>query len=159
MTLPTHTSVVVVLGLPASCVEMAKSSSKGSMGKQDKSGSSSKNSAGKKDKSTAASSSITKRKHARAESHSQEGRRHHVLVEKLQGTLPKAAESAREKKRKKRSAQSAVLGAVSGMAQSLEELMQASDARVRTSAATHAQDGGVSLTSKKRCVGVCSNRP
>eukprot|EP00966_Prymnesium_polylepis_P162445 3754535-Prymnesium_polylepis.1 len=106
-------------------------------------------------KLASAGKGIEKRKHAHAEAAASPGKegvaRKHLLLQKLEAGAPKATVSAREKKRAKRSAQAAVLGAVGGMAASLEELMAASDARVRGSASTHAQDGGVSLTSKKRC--------
>ncbi|KAL1515576.1 hypothetical protein AB1Y20_002196 [Prymnesium parvum] len=72
------------------------------------------------------------------------------LVRKLEAGRPAAASSARAKKRAKNAANASALGAVGGIAASLDELMAASDARARGSASTHAQDGGVSLTSKKR---------
>lgn len=99
---------------------------------------------------------IEKRKHAHGEAAASSsgkegsGLRKHKLLQKLQAGASQAPKSAREKKRAKRSSQSAVLGAVGGMAASLEELMAASDARMRGSSSTHAQDGGISLTSKKR---------
>ena len=111
----------------------------------------------KKKLSGSGKGAITKRKHAHADaatpsssSKEEVGLRKHKLIQKLEAGAPKPALTAREKKRAKRTAQSAVLGAVGGIAASLEELMAASDARVRGSSSTHAQDGGVSLTSKKR---------
>ena len=95
---------------------------------------------------------IAKRKHAHADASAtgkDNAARKHKLIQKLEAGAPQAV-SARKKKRAKRAAQSTVLGAVSGIAASLDELVAASDARVRGSASTHAQDGGISLSSKKR---------
>lgn len=102
-------------------------------------------------KVSASSSAIAKRKHAHGEgSGKKDSERKHKLVQKLQQGAQPPRETAREKKRRKQSAQSAVLGAVSGMQQSLEDLMRESEQRVRAAQPTPPEQGGVSLTSKKR---------
>ena len=90
--------------------------------------------------------SIEKRKHARGDS---AGKR--KLVQKLQADAPPP--KAAQKQKQKRAANAGVLGAVAGLRGSLDDLIQASEARVRERAA--AAEGAEkaskkSMSSKRR---------
>ncbi|KAL3904697.1 MAG: hypothetical protein SGPRY_011191, partial [Prymnesium sp.] len=95
-------------------------------------------------------SGISKQSSRKVPSPRAAGPRSHKLLQTLTAAAPPPALSAQSKRRAKRAGKAAVLGAVGGIAASLDELMAASDAKVARSSSTPAQDGGVSLSSKKR---------
>lgn len=103
---------------------------------------------------SAGGATIAKRNHAPSKVSSTHQKdkgivRKRELLKKLEAGS-KVRSSLGTKKRGKRKSESTVLSAVRGIAASLQDLTAASDARASSSSYTHAQNGGISLTSKKR---------